>query len=93
VDRCGFFGVRLLLGTIVKSKCKNQKSKLQFKIIKLKSSSAFPDIEKSRAMLEALDSINDEYGANTAYYASSYYGHEAAPDRIPFGMPRYEIRH
>lgn len=55
--------------------------------------SIFADIERSRAMSEALDKINDEHGANTAFYASSFEGRKAAPDRIPFGMPRYEIRH
>lgn len=58
-----------------------------------KQISIFADIERSRAMSEALDKINDEYGANTAFYASSFDGREAAPDRIPFGMPRYDIRH
>lgn len=58
-----------------------------------KQISIFPGIERSRAMSEALDKINDEYGANTAYYASLFDGRAAAPDRIPFGMPRYEIRH
>lgn len=57
-----------------------------------KQISIFPEIEKSRAVSEALDKINDEYGANTAFYASSFDGRSSAPDRIPFGMPRYDIR-
>lgn len=58
-----------------------------------KQISILPEIEKSRQLSEALDKINDDYGASTIYHASSYHGLEAAPDRIPFGMPRYDIRH
>lgn len=58
-----------------------------------KQISIFPAIERSRAVSEALDKINDEYGAGTAFYASTFDGREAAPDRIAFGMPRYDIRH
>lgn len=58
-----------------------------------KQISILPEIEKSRQLSEALDKINDEYGASTIYHASATYGRDAAPDRIPFGMPRYDIRH
>lgn len=58
-----------------------------------KQISILPEIEKSRQLSEALDKINDEYGATTIYHASATYGRDAAPDRIPFGMPRYDIRH
>ncbi len=58
-----------------------------------KQISIMPEIEKSRLLSETLDKINDEYGSSTIYHASSYYGVDAAPDRIPFGMPRYDIRH
>ncbi len=60
---------------------------------KNKQISILPEIEKSRKLSEALDNINDEYGAATVYYASTHNGREAAPDRIPFGIPRYDIRH
>jgi len=82
------------------AKCKNWREPLYvavttFNLIKThnKQISIFPEIEKSRAMSEAMDKINDEYGANTTFYASSFEGREAAPDRIPFGIPRYDIKH
>lgn len=55
--------------------------------------SIFSDIEKSRRISKALDQINDEYGANTILPASMYGAEKSAPDRIPFGRPRYEILH
>ncbi|MFA7253400.1 MAG: hypothetical protein WC107_02510 [Patescibacteria group bacterium] len=55
--------------------------------------SIFADIEKSRRISEALDQVNDDYGADTIYPASTFQSRETAPDRIPFGKPRYEILH
>lgn len=54
--------------------------------------SIFPEIEKSRNISSALDQINDDFGANTIYQASVLKGRDSAPDRIPFGIPRYDIR-
>jgi len=51
-----------------------------------------PELEKSRKISRTLDKINDRYGANTIYPASVFDAKEAAPDRIPFGQPRYQIR-
>ncbi len=56
-----------------------------------KQISIMPEIEKSRQLSESMDKINDKYGASTIYHASSFYGVDAAPDRISFGPPRYEI--
>jgi DNA polymerase-4 len=55
--------------------------------------SIFKEIEKSRGLSETLDKINDEFGADTVYPASMFLGLDSAPDRIPFGRPRYDIRH
>lgn len=54
--------------------------------------SIFPKIEKLKIISLALDQINDIYGANTIYPASVFEAKNAAPDRIPFGTPRYDIR-
>lgn len=54
--------------------------------------SIFPEIEKSRNISKALDQINDAYGANTIFPASVFDAKSSAPDRIPFGIPRYDIR-
>jgi len=53
--------------------------------------SLFADIEKSRSLSRTLDAINDEFGVGTITSASLMGAEETAPDRIPFGMPRYEI--
>jgi len=53
--------------------------------------SIFPEIEKLRKMSKALDCLNDKYGMETIFPASMYLAKKAAPDRIPFGKPRYEI--
>ncbi len=53
----------------------------------------FADIEKSKAVSRALDEINDEFGADTVFAASMFNSRISAPDRIPFGMPRYDIKH
>lgn len=82
------------------AKCRNWREPLYiavttFNLVKThnKQISILPEIEMSRAMSETMDKINDEYGVNTVFYASFFDGREAAPDRIPFGAPRYDIRH
>jgi DNA polymerase IV len=55
--------------------------------------SIFAEIEKSRELSKALDELNDEFGAETVFPASMFHGKDSAPDRIPFGRPRYEILH
>lgn len=58
-----------------------------------KQISIFAEIEKSRQLSETMDKLNDEFGAETVFPASMFSARLSAPDRIPFGMPRYEIRH
>ncbi len=58
-----------------------------------KQISAFTEIEKRERLAESLDQINDEYGSETVIPASMLGSDGAAPDRIPFGRPRYEILH
>jgi DNA polymerase-4 len=55
--------------------------------------SIFSEIEKQKSVSFALDKINDQYGPDTVYPASMHMALESAPDRIPFGRPRYEILH
>lgn len=66
-----------------------------FNLIRLVGSQQilFPEIEKPRRISEALDKINDHFGAGTIYPASMFSGRDSAPDRIPFGSPRYDIIH
>lgn len=54
--------------------------------------SIFPEIERSKKISQALDQINDIFGANTIFPASVFEAKSSAPDRIPFGIPRYDIR-
>lgn len=54
--------------------------------------SIFEDLEKSKRASIALDKISDKYGANTIVPASVFIANDSAPDRIPFGKPRYDIR-
>lgn len=49
--------------------------------------SLFSEIEKSRKLSQALDEINDRYGADTIFPASMFDTSDAAPNRIPFGSP------
>lgn len=56
-------------------------------------SSLFPEVEKPKKISETVDKINDAFGADTIYPASMSFARESAPDRIPFGKPRYEILH
>jgi len=51
----------------------------------------FDDFEKQKNLARALDNINDKYGAETLGIASAYGAENSAPDRIPFGKPRYDI--
>lgn len=55
--------------------------------------SIFKEIEKRQQLAEALDKINDQFGADTVMSASMMEAGKAAPDRIPFGKPRYDILH
>ncbi|MFH1749912.1 MAG: hypothetical protein ABH837_03420 [bacterium] len=55
--------------------------------------SIFKEIEKSKKASEILDELNDKYGAKTIYNASTYEAINSAPDRIPFGNVRYDIKH
>lgn len=55
--------------------------------------SIFKEIEKRQNLAKALDQINDNYGADTVMPASMMAAKNSAPDRIPFGMPRYDILH
>jgi len=51
-----------------------------------------PEIEKSRKISEAMDKIDDQFGVGFIHPASVFPARDSAPDRIPFGQPRYEIR-
>jgi DNA polymerase-4 len=55
--------------------------------------SIFPEIEKSRKISEAMDKIDDDFGVGFIHPASVFSAKDSAPDRIPFGRPRYDIRH
>jgi len=55
--------------------------------------SIFAEIEKRKRLAIALDQLNDEFGAETVFPASMFQAGDSAPDRIPFGRPRYEIRY
>ena len=55
--------------------------------------SIFNDIEKSRKISEAMDKIDDQFGVGFIHPASVFSARSSAPDRIPFGKPRYEIKH
>jgi hypothetical protein len=50
------------------------------------------EIEKQKSLSKAIDLINDQFGPSTIFPASMFLGRDSAPDRIPFGMPRYEIK-
>lgn len=54
--------------------------------------SMFDDVRRARDISSALDELNDYYGAETVYPASMFGAKSSAPDRIPFGRPRYDIR-
>jgi len=55
--------------------------------------SIFKEIEKRQNLSFALDKINDQYGMDTVFPASMMQAGDSAPDRIPFGKPRYDILH
>lgn len=54
--------------------------------------SILPEIEKSRKISEAMDKIDDDFGVGFVHPASVFAARDSAPDRIPFGKPRYDIR-
>jgi len=54
--------------------------------------SLFANFEKSKAVSEALDKITDRFGAQAVFPASMSGAQSSAPDRIPFGQPRYDIK-
>lgn len=56
-----------------------------------KQVSIFEDIEKSKNLSKVLDDLNDDFGAGTIFPASVFLAMNSAPDRIPFGAPRYDI--
>ena len=55
--------------------------------------SIFSESEKQNSISKAVDKINDNFGTGTIFPASMYGAKDSAPDRIPFGQPRYEIIH
>ncbi|MFA5158098.1 MAG: hypothetical protein WC451_02835 [Patescibacteria group bacterium] len=55
--------------------------------------SILPEIEKSRKISEAMDKIDDDFGVGFIHPASVFAARDSAPDRIPFGKPRYDIRY
>ncbi|MFA6963550.1 MAG: hypothetical protein WC227_02450 [Patescibacteria group bacterium] len=50
------------------------------------------DIEKAKKLSDTIDGLSERYGADSICQASSFGAGESAPDRIPFGRPRYDIR-
>ncbi|MFC1656623.1 hypothetical protein ACFL14_01490 [Patescibacteria group bacterium] len=55
--------------------------------------SIFEQVKKSKKASEVLDKLNDKYGAKTICNASIYKAIDSAPDRIPLGNVRYDIKH
>ncbi|MFA5099223.1 MAG: hypothetical protein WC461_03395 [Candidatus Paceibacterota bacterium] len=55
--------------------------------------SIFENVNKENSLFSAIDKINDRFGVQTVYLGSSACALKAAPDRISFGVPRFEIRH
>ena len=53
----------------------------------------FDDLKKAREISATIDAVNDRFGAETVFSASMFGSRETAPDRIPFGKPRYDILH
>lgn len=51
------------------------------------------EIERQKSISKAIDAVNDEFGADAIFPASMFLAKDSAPDRIPFGKPRYEILH
>jgi hypothetical protein len=49
------------------------------------------EIKKGKAISEAIDSVNNEFGASAIFPASMFLVRDSAPDRIPFSSPRYDI--
>ncbi len=55
--------------------------------------SLIKEIEKQKSLAKAIDLINDNFGPEAVFPASMFFARDTAPDRIPFGSPRYEIIH
>lgn len=55
--------------------------------------SLFREQHKTEELSRAIDFINDRHGASTIYSAALMGAESSAPDRIPFGRPRFDIRH
>lgn len=58
----------------------------------VQSLSLFNDLQKPKDLSRAMDVINDKYGAATIHCASLCGSESLAPDRIPFGRPRFTIQ-
>lgn len=54
--------------------------------------SLFNDLQRNLDLSKAIDKINDKYGAGTLHSAAFENEESIAPDRIPFGKPRFEIQ-
>jgi len=54
--------------------------------------SIFENNNKTNSLFSAIDKINDRFGIQTVYLGSSAGALKAAPDRISFGVPKFEIR-
>lgn len=73
-----------------------QPSRVGVTVFNLKSDayrqlSIFDGAEKRLAQSQAMDTINDRYGAKTIHTGFTHSAIDSAPDRIPFGTPRYDI--
>lgn len=53
--------------------------------------SLFAEIQKISNLSQAMDEINDEFGPDSIYFAETDHDQSIAPNRIPFGRPRYEM--
>lgn len=53
--------------------------------------SLFAEIQKTNDLSHAIDEINDEFGPDSIYFAETDHDSSIAPNRIPFGRPRYEM--
>lgn len=51
--------------------------------------SLFAEIQKMNDLSHAMDEINDEFGPDSVYFAETDHDSSIAPNRIPFGRPRY----
>ena len=53
--------------------------------------SLFSEIQKASDLSQAMDEINDQFGHDSIYFAETDHDQSIAPNRIPFGRPRYEM--